>query len=268
MRVSPAEVPRLAMATFSSPSMRHGRDAPFETDRVLLWPDTFNNYLSSDVLQATVEVLEHAGYSVEIPPRPLCCGRPLYDFGMLDTAERLWRQTLATLRPWIRAGVPVVGVEPSCVAAFRDELPGLFPHDADAHRLSSQTLLLSEFLERQRYDPPRLAASTTVHGHCQHKAVLGMDAEVALLKRMGVDHEVLDSGCCGMAGSFGFSADHLEVSTRIGERVLLPAVRDLDPDQELITDGFSCREQIEQGTGRSPVHLAELLRRAIRSDPA
>ncbi len=137
----------------------HASIAPFRTDRVLLWPDTFNNYLESSVLQAAVEVLEDAGYAVEIPPRPLCCGRPLYDFGMLTTAERLWRQTLRVLRPWIRAGVPVVGLEPSCVAAFRDELPNLFPHDEDAQRLAGQTLLLSEFLERQNYEPPPLDAA-------------------------------------------------------------------------------------------------------------
>ncbi len=272
------ESPRFIAETYSTPSMQrnagrnrcnpHGQDAPFETDRVLLWPDTFNNYLESTVLQAAVEVLEDAGYTVEIPPRPLCCGRPLYDWGMLDTAERLWRQTLDVLRPWIRAGVPVVGLEPSCVAAFRDELVNLFPHDDDARRLSDQTLLLSEFLERQRYAPPGLDIRATVHGHCHHKAVIGMDAEVAVLKRMGVHHTVLESGCCGMAGAFGFSASNYEVSTRVGERVLLPAVRDLDPDEEVITDGFSCREQITQCTNRRPVHLAELLRRAIHERPS
>ncbi len=153
------------------------------------------------MLDAAVDVLEAAGYAVEIPPRPLCCGRPLYDFGMLDTAERLWRQTLQTLRPWVRAGVPIVGLEPSCVAAFRDELVNLFPHDEDAARLSDQTLLLSEFLERQRYEPPPLPVRALVHGHCHHKTVLGMDAELALLKRMHVETETIDSGCCGMAGS-------------------------------------------------------------------
>lgn len=268
------QVPRFAIERYSTASMQHdagenrlhphGSTAPFVTDRVLLWPDTFNNYLESDVLEAAVEVLEDAGYRVEIPPRPLCCGRPLYDFGMLATAERLWRQTLHTLRPWIRAGVPVVGLEPSCVAAFRDELTNLFPHDDDARRLAGQTLLLSEFLERQRYQPPPLPGNAVVHGHCHHKAVLGMDAEVALLRRMGVDHEVLDDGCCGMAGSFGFAADHYEVSMRVGERALLPAVRNLRPGQLLVTDGFSCREQIEQSTGTTPVHIAQLLQRAIR----
>ena len=267
------ESPRFMAESYSTPGMQrgagenrvhpHGQDAPFETDRVLLWPDTFNNYLESSVLQAAVEVLEDAGYRVEIPPRPLCCGRPLYDFGMLDTAKRLWRQTLDTLRPHIRAGIPVVGLEPSCVAAFRDELVGLFPHDDDARRLADQTFLFSEFLERQRYQPPPLQSASVVHGHCHHKAVLGMDAEVALLKRMGVGHDVLDSGCCGMAGSFGFAADHYEVSMRVGERVLLPAVRAAGPDEMVVTDGFSCRQQIEQSTDAKPLHIAEIVQRAI-----
>ncbi len=271
--ITHGDVGRFSSATYSTPSMQHhanrnhlhphGRDEPFATDRVLLWPDTFNNYLESPVLQAAVEVLEDAGYDVAIPPRPLCCGRPLYDAGMLTTAERLWRQILDTLRPWIRAGVPIVGLEPSCVAAFRDELVNLFPNDDDARRLSEQTLLLSEFLERQRYDPPPLRIRAVLHGHCHHESVIGMDAEVALLKRMCIDYQVLDSGCCGMAGSFGFAAEHYEISQRVGERVLLPAVRSLDADTEMVTDGFSCREQIEQETGRTPVHIAELLRRAI-----
>ena len=268
-----ADAPRYARETFTTESMQrganrnvlhpHGSTAPFDTDRVLLWPDTFNNYLESGVGPAAVQVLEHAGYRVELPPRPLCCGRPLYDWGMLTTAERLWRQVLDTLRPWIRAGIPVVGLEPSCVAAFRDELVNLFPNDDDARRLSEQTLLLSEFLEQQRYQPPPLPTSAVVHGHCHHQSVIGMDAEVALLKRMGVEFDQLDSGCCGMAGAFGFAADHYEVSQRVGERVLLPTVRAADQDTVVVTDGFSCREQIEQGTGRRATHIAELLALAI-----
>ncbi len=275
--VAHRDVGRFRTATFTTPSMQrsgtenrlhpHGSAAPFETDRVLLWPDTFNNYLESSVLQAAVEVIEDAGYRVELPPRPLCCGRPLYDSGMLDTAERLWRQVLDTLRPWIRAGVPVVGLEPSCVAAFRDELVNLFPHDDDARRLSDQTLLFSEFLERQRYRPPQAHdVRAVVHGHCHQESVLGMDAELAVLSRMGVDHELLDSGCCGMAGSFGFDARHYDVSMRVGERVLLPTIRDLDDDTLVLTNGFSCRQQIEQGTDRAPWHLAELLSWALRRE--
>ncbi len=244
----------------------HGEDAPIATDRVILWPDTFNNYLESDVLEAAAEVLEHAGYEVTLPSRPLCCGRPLYDAGMLSTAEHLWRQVLDTLREDIRAGVPVVGVEPSCVAAFRDELPGLFPNDADALRLSEQTFILSEFLERQRYQPPRLDAEALVQMHCHHVAALGTDAEQALLRRMGVSADVLDAGCCGLAGSFGFSADKYDVSVRVGERKMAPRIRAASSDTEVVTDGFSCREQIEHLTDRQPVHVAQLLRRAIRAE--
>jgi FAD/FMN-containing dehydrogenase/Fe-S oxidoreductase len=261
-------IPRLAAPPFHRRFCTANADdpgAPIDADRVLLWPDTFNNYFDSPVLDATVEILVDAGYRVELPPRPLCCGRPLYDFGMLPTATRLWRQTLRTLRPWIRAGVPLVGVEPSCVAAFRDELLNLFPHDEDARRLAAQTFVLSELLRRRGYEPPALEQSVLVHAHCHHRAVMGFDDELALLHDMGVDVELLDSGCCGMAGSFGFAAEHYEVSQRVGERVLLPAVRRARSDQLVVTDGFSCREQIEQATGRTPVHLAELLQRALRT---
>jgi FAD/FMN-containing dehydrogenase/Fe-S oxidoreductase len=269
--------PARSIPRFATPSFRARFDARFgvapsdpaaDDDRVLLWPDTFNNYLDSSVLDATVAVLVDAGYRVELPPRPLCCGRPLYDFGMLTTAERLWRQTLRTLRPWIRAGVPVVGVEPSCVAAFRDELVNLFPHDEDARRLAGQTFMLSELLRRRGYEPPPLDRSVLVHRHCHHQAVMGSDDELAVLHDMGVDVQTIDAGCCGMAGSFGFAAEHYEVSQRVGERVLLPAVRAAPTEQLVVTDGFSCREQIEQSTGRTPVHLAELLQLALRERAA
>ncbi len=215
-----------------------------------------------------MEVLERAGCRVEIPPRPLCCGRPLYDFGMLERAARLWQQTLEVLRPYLRDGVPIVGLEPSCVAAFRDELVNLFPHDEDAKRLAHSTFLLSEYLERQRYVPPTLHRRATVHGHCQHKAVMHMGAELAVLKKMGLELDVLDAGCCGLAGSYGFSTDKYEISMRAGERVLLPAVREADGDTLIIMNGFSCREQTETATGRRPLHLAEVLRIALHADPA
>ncbi|WP_404352053.1 hypothetical protein LG324_04085 [Phycicoccus jejuensis] len=220
------------------------------------------------MLEATVDVLEHAGYTVSLPSRPLCCGRPLYDAGMLTTAERLWRQVLDILRDDIRAGVPVVGVEPHCVAAFQDELVGLSPDDADARRLSEQTFILSEFLERQRYQPPRLPVDALVQMHCHHVAALGTDAEEALLRRMGVDAEVMDAGCCGLAGSFGFSASKYDVSVRVGERKMAPRIRAASADTQIVTDGFSCREQIQHLTDRQPRHLAELFRDAIRAQQA
>lgn len=240
---------------------------PFNTKRVLLWPDTFNNYLQPEAAKAAVEVLERAGYTVEIPQRPLCCGRPLYDFGMLDTAKRLWVQTLEHLRPYLLDGVPIIGLEPSCVTAFRNELINFFPNDMDAKRLSHSVFLLSEYLVRQKYVPPRLERKAVIHGHCHHKAILKMDAEMAILKKMGVTCDLLDSGCCGMAGSFGFSTSHYDVSIRAGERVLLPKVREADDDTLVITNGFSCREQISQQTDRSSMHLAQVIQMALHEGP-
>ncbi len=234
--------------------------------RVILWPDTFNNYFHPQTARAAVEVLEQAGYRVEIPDRILCCGRPLYDYGMLDAAKRLLRRTLAALREEIRAGVPIVALEPSCVAVFRDELLELLPEDEDAKRLARQTFLLGEFLSRcATLRLPPLRQKALVHGHCHQKAILGMEADRAVLSELGLDYELLDSGCCGMAGAFGFEKAHYDVSIACGERVLLPAVREADTDTLIIADGFSCREQIEQVGRRQALHLAEVLQMAIRN---
>ncbi|MCT7376277.1 FAD-binding and (Fe-S)-binding domain-containing protein [Chelativorans salis] len=262
------------MPAFASPTLttwfrrRSSQDGVPGGRRVLLWPDTFTNYLTPEPGKAAVEVLEAAGYRVEIPPRPLCCGRPLYAIGMLDRAKKLWRQTLDHLRPAIREGVPLVGVEPSCVAAFRDELVNLSPDDEDARTLSNQTFLLSEFLREEGFEPPRLERRALVHYHCNHHAIMGKEAENEVLDALGLDHRDLNAGCCGMAGPFGFEADHYDVSIKCGERVLLPAVRRADPDALVIANGFSCREQIAQCTGRQAVHLAEVLRMAMNGDAA
>ncbi len=234
--------------------------------KVILWPDTFNNYFHPETARAAVEVLEAAGFQIEVPQAALCCGRPLYDYGMLDTAKRWLRQIIETLRPQIEAGVPIVGLEPSCVAVFRDELINLFPNDEDAQRLSQQTFLLSEFLEQKAsdYQPPHLRRKAIVHGHCHHKAVMGLGADEKVLKKLGLDFTVLDSGCCGMAGSFGFEAgEHYDVSIKAGERVLLPAVRAAARDTLIIADGFSCRTQIEQETERGALHLAQIIQMAL-----
>lgn len=248
---------RKAPAAASTPAATRGR--------VMLWADTFNNYFRPETALAAVRVLEHAGYSVEIPAVRLCCGRPLYDFGLLDQAQQQLRQILEALRPAIAAGVPLVGLEPACVAVFRDEMLNLFPDDAEAAALAKQTFMFSEFLVRQaRYTPPRLQARAVVHGHCHQKAIVGMADEVALLNAMGVEHELLDSGCCGMAGSFGFDKDKAALSMQIGEKVLLPKVRGAAADTLVVTNGYSCREQIAQGAGREALHLAEVIDRAIR----
>ncbi len=200
-----------------------------------------------------------------MPRRPFCCGRPLYDYGFLTQAKRQLREILRGLRPHLNAGTPIVVLEPSCLAVFRDELLNLFPADHDAKRLSQQTFLLSEFLHKKLpgYRPPRLDRAVMLHGHCHHKSVAKLDDEEAILRDMGVRLDSLDSGCCGMAGSFGFEADHYDVSMKVGELVLLPAVRRASPDTLIVADGFSCREQIRQGSSRQALHLAELMRRAM-----
>jgi Fe-S oxidoreductase len=180
---------------------------------------------------------------------------------MLDKAKRLWTQTIETLTPAISSGIPIVGLEPACVSAFRDELPNLMHGNERADRLSKQVLFLTEFIDKHVDQDalPRIAGQALVHMHCHHHAVIKTTAEKSVLDRLGIDYEVLKSGCCGMAGSFGFEADKYEISMAAGERVLLPAVRNADPDTAIVADGFSCREQIEQGTGRSTVHIAELI---------
>ncbi len=233
---------------------------------VLLWADTFNNYFSTNTAKAAVEVLETAGFRVLVPQANLCCGRPLYDFGMLDRAERLLLEILDTLEPEIEAGIPVVGLEPSCIAVFRDELINLFPHDERARALSKQTFLLSEFLEQKigaNAPLPQLPRKALLHGHCHHKSIMKMTAEESLLHRLGIDFQSPAPGCCGMAGSFGFNKDHYDVAAAIGELELLPAVRQAPNDWLIIADGFSCREQIAQSTGRHALHLAEVLQMAL-----
>jgi Fe-S oxidoreductase len=261
------QAPELAGQTFRDWFARHeGRAGGTE---VLLWPDTFTNYFTPEVGIAAVGVLEEAGCRVRIPERPLCCGRPLYDYGMLPTARRWLRRILAELRDPIEAGLPVIGLEPSCLAVFRDELRNLFPADTDAMRLAGQSVTLAEFLAGRDYEPPVLDRRALVQVHCHHGAVLGYDREKELLQRMGLELTIPDSGCCGMAGSFGFErGQRYEVSQACGERVILPAVRAAAADTVIVADGFSCREQIGQATSRRPLHLAQVLRLAPAGSPA
>ncbi len=232
---------------------------------VLLWSDTFNNYFHPGTAKAAVEVLEAVGFRVVVPKANLCCGRPLYDHGMLDRAQALLLQILDELSPEIEAGIPIVGLEPSCVAVFRDELLNLFPHDERAQALSRQTFLLSELLETHAKDLslPRLDRKALVHGHCHQKSLMKMTAEESVLHRLGIDFQSPAPGCCGMAGSFGFEPDKYDLSMAIGELELLPAVRRTPADWLIIADGFSCREQIAQGTPRRAMHLAEVLQMAL-----
>ncbi len=239
---------------------------------VILWADTFSNYFRPETALAAVEVLEAAGCRVSIPPERLCCGRPYYDFGFLDAAKDALARILESLGASIYSGTPVVGLEPSCVAVFRDELRNLFPDDERAQRLASQTFTLAEYLERREWRPPQrrdlIGSRALVHGHCHQKAVLGMQSELRLLEAAGFSVDVPDSGCCGMAGSFGFNPAHYAASQQIGERILLPKVREATDETLIVANGFSCREQIEQATGRKTLHIAEVLAGVLRNASA
>ena len=263
------EIPPFAHQTFKDWWQGRGAVNP-NADPVVLFPDTFNNFLHPEPMKAAVRVLEDAGFRVVVPAPALCCGRPLYDYGMLDAAKLFWRRMLDALAPQIQDGVPVVGIEPSCVAAFRDELPNLMPHDEDAKRLSLQTLTLAEFLQRHApdWDAPQLNRRALVHGHCHQEATMGMSAEQELFGRLGLDAELLDTGCCGLAGSFGFEREHDEISRQIAEQArLLPAVREAGEGTLLIADGFSCKTQIEQLSERRALHTAQVIAMALDHGP-
>ncbi|MFZ1918022.1 MAG: FAD-linked oxidase C-terminal domain-containing protein [Terriglobales bacterium] len=234
--------------------------------QVLLWADTFNNHFLPSTAIAAAEVLEAAGFDVLVPRAHLCCGRPLYDVGMLDRAKALLLQVMDELYVEIEQRTPIVVLEPSCATVFRDELINFFPHDERARALSKQVFLLSEFLEQfaKDFPIPKLARKALVHRHCHHKAIMKMTAEEAVLGRMGVDFTAPAPGCCGMAGAFGFEKEKYEISRAIGELELLPAVRQAPTDWLIVADGFSCREQIAQETDRHALHLAEVLQMALR----
>lgn len=259
-------IPKFARRTFRKWFAR--RRAPAtgtgRRGRVILWADTFNNHFQPGSAAAAVEVLEALGYTVTIPRQQLCCGRPLYDFGMLDTARAYLREVLDALADDIHAGVPVIGLEPACLSVFRDELPNLFPDDARAGKLAKQCHLFSDFLMTiADWEAPQLGGDALVHGHCHQKAVFGMTAEMALLKRLGIRARVPESGCCGMAGAFGFNPGHYDVSLKIGESALLPAVRAADEQTMIIASGYSCREQISQLSDRHALHIAEVVALAL-----
>jgi FAD/FMN-containing dehydrogenase/Fe-S oxidoreductase len=276
--------PQRSVPQFAPQSFRSwfARRAARQTDapQVVLFPDTFNDHFHPEVAVAATEVLEHAGFQVLLPEGDVCCGRPLYDYGFLAQAKRRWLQTLDELRPFYRSGIPLVVLEPSCWAAFRDELGNLLPNDRDAERLRALTFTLSGFLQSRAagYVPPVLERAALVHGHCHQKALDALDtraagklfAERALFDQMHLRHREPELGCCGMAGAFGYerSNDHYAVSVACGERALLPEVRSAPAEELLIADGFSCREQIRQQTDRTALHTAQVMQLALRGDAA
>ena len=229
----------------------------------MLWPDSFTNYFAPQVGRAAVAVLEAAGYEVVLPNDSVCCGLTWISTGQLRAAKRRIGRSLAILAPHLESGIPIVGLEPSCTAVLRRDAAELLRDDARAAALAASTVTFAEFLTHSEWDPPDVATDALVQTHCHQHAVLGFDADRALMDKAGIHAEVPDSGCCGLAGNFGFERGHYEVSRAVGERVLLPAVRAAAPTTAVIADGFSCRTQIAQGTPRRAVHLAEVLAEAL-----
>jgi FAD/FMN-containing dehydrogenase/Fe-S oxidoreductase len=253
------ELPTFAARSFQSLVAK--REPRGSGRTVVLFPDTFNNYFTTRTALAALELLEGAGYRVIVPRQRLCCGRPLYAWGMLDLAQRQLRHCIRVLAD-SAPDAPVIGLEPACVASFRDELVNLLPDEDGARALSGRAFTLGEFLSREGYRPPRLEGKALMHIHCHEHSVLDASAGRRLLERAGLEVDVPDAGCCGMAGSFGLEASHYDVSMRLAERVLLPRVRSEPGDSLIVADGFSCREQIRQGSGRQALHVAEVLRGA------
>ncbi len=264
------QIPPFSPYTFSHWFKKHkserSRASSEDKPQVVLWPDTFNNYFHPQTAEAATRVLESAGFQVLVPRQHVCCGRPLYDFGFLKQAKRYLKHNLEVIGDCVNAGLPVVVLEPSCASVFRDEMRELIPHDETAKRLSKQTFLLSEFLEQctDNYQPAQWDVKAIVHGHCHHKSLMKMASEESLLRKMGASVTTLDSGCCGMAGPFGFEKEKYEVSQTLAERVLVPAVRSSEPRDVIVTDGFSCREAVSQNSSRKALHLAEVLDLAQR----
>jgi Fe-S oxidoreductase len=283
-----ARMPRLANATLRQPSLsglakRLGgidarRDLPTFARRtfrsqftpsssgtpVLLWVDTFTDHFSPEVGLAAVRVLEHAGYAVQLTAKPVCCGLTWISTGQLDGARKRLRGTLDALESALAQGIPIVGLEPSCTAVLRGDLPELLADDPRAATVAKATRTLAELLsETPGWQPPDLGAVRAVaQPHCHHHAVMGWTADEALLQSAGADVSAV-GGCCGLAGNFGVERGHYDVSVAVAETALLPAVRSAPHDAVVLADGFSCRTQLEQLARVHSVHLAQLIAEAI-----
>jgi FAD/FMN-containing dehydrogenase/Fe-S oxidoreductase len=233
---------------------------------VVLFPDTFTNFFEPAVAIAATEVIERAGFRVMVPERDFCCGRPMEEAGMLDGMRERLAAVIEALEPYAQRGIPIVGVEPSCLLTLRDEMPSMFPHSTEAKRVAERTMLFDEFVAAQAPDViPELSGQVLVHGHCHQKALAGMQGELSVLRRAaGLEIEAPDTGCCGMAGAFGYGVNRFELSRKIAERALLPAIRRSALGSWIVADGFACRSQIRQFCpDRRPMHLAEVLRAAL-----
>lgn len=247
------DLPRPARVRFSD-TFRAEQRGP----QVLLLPDTFTDNFTPRVAVAATRVLTRAGFSVRIPRAPICCGLTWISTGQLGMARLVLRRTARVLRDDLDSGVPFVGLEPSCTAVLRSDAPELLPDNADVRRLADRTRTLAELLDDHDVDPPHASGRVVTQPHCHQHAIMGTDADLRVLRRSGADVTRLDAGCCGLAGNFGFEPGHHDLSMAVGELALFPALR-ASSGARVLADGFSCRTQIEHGTGIHAVHLAEFL---------
>jgi Fe-S oxidoreductase len=254
-RSIPAFASQTFHAWFDARPLAESSDNP----PVLLWVDSFTNYFTPDVGRAAVRVLEHAGFAVHIPDHPLCCGLTWISTGQLDGARRILGRTVAALQPTAAAGIPIVGLEPSCTGVLRSDAVELLG-ETTARPVARAVHTLAEFLATvPDYAPPSLSGTTVVaQPHCHHHAVMGWSPDAALLESAGATLQQL-GGCCGLAGNFGVERGHYEISAAIAEQQLLPAVRSATADTVVLADGFSCRTQLEDLSLRRGIHLAQLL---------
>lgn len=262
------DVPKFAAQRFTTWFGSRSAAPPAPNGPVVLWPDTFTNNFDTDIARAAVEVLEDAGFEVRVPEASVCCGLTWISTGQLDAAKHVARRTLKVLEPALRESIPVVVLEPSCAAVFRSDLPELLHGDQDAHRLSELTRTLGELLTERAPDwhPGGTSVPALVQPHCHQHAILGTSAETDILGAVGVEADLLDAGCCGLAGNFGFEQGHYDVSIACAEDKLMPAVRGADGDTLVVADGFSCRTQIRHlAEDRRPLHTAQVLAAAINS---
>ena len=263
---SERRLPRFAPETFQRWMARKAPEP--EGPAVILWSDTFTNYFYPQVGRAAVHVLEHLGYHVIVPPQT-CCGRPLYDFGLLESAREHLDAIFHVLTVEPHARAPIILLEPSCFAVFHDEARNLSGDRPIARSIAERAILFDSFVKThfERGDLPSLPGRALVHVHCHEQAIAGRESIASTVAAARLEAQVLDAGCCGMAKSFGFDKHHYTVSMEIGERVLMPAVREAPPSTAIIANGFSCREQVRHAVNRQAHHLAEIISQSIGGGP-
>jgi FAD/FMN-containing dehydrogenase/Fe-S oxidoreductase len=261
-----AKFPKIASKSFRSTAtakrilqnegIRAGND-------VLLWVDSFNNGFTPKVLEAGVTVLEALGFTVKLMKRHVCCGRPYYDVGMIDEAKSNLEQILTQLEPVLQDGLPVIVLEPSCLSVFRDEMPGLFPNDQRAKQLEKSIMTLSEFIKSRALALPSINEDVRIHGHCHQKSCGGMGGEQGVLEKLGGKGQVIAAGCCGVAGAYAYHSKTAPIAKIIGENEFKPHIDKIPQEAAVVADGFSCRGQIRNVSGREAMHLAEYLAKIL-----